>query len=611
MAFDDTVVGAAANSKIIEVALRDSTTGQLKASVAYGSVAYSFIREGDDANKASGTCVDMTLDTYTDHGWKETGIAGIYQFGVPQAALATGKNAVTIKLVVSGAIDVVKRILIDARPSDTRKVLGTALTESAGGGKFAGAMVKFFNVATPTGTINSLPDAVPGAANGLLISGTNSGATVFGSGSTVTFTTLAVTGTLSANAVSVATTTTLSGNVSCGAAFDIVGAFTCNSFATDLTFAVGSAFSVGTTTTLTGAVALGASLAVATTTTFTGVVTATAANDIRGVKIGGVLATALDADGTAGDQAKALSKLLNIPVASQALTSAMFGLTAADTGATYVARAPSGTETLDTLHADIAAIGLIGQSVPHAVEAATITIGTQETATYAKTTSHDDDNWVLGEVDETPGPGGLDVTVTHAASTTTQIPTMLHVTGYYAGSATHSIAVQIYNYALAAWETVGTMLSRSTPFDYTFPMTSDNQKAADGEMKARFLHNTVANYIATHRLYLDWISFDKQVSDSETASALAAVKAKTDQLQFTLGNVHTDVKALDGTLIDGTATYIAAAFKAQYNIALPVFTNASVNQTADVGTRVPQAITMAQIGGAGVWYVLTPDLEQV
>jgi len=112
MSYDDLVIGAVANSKILEVTLRDSTTGQFKGSVAYGSVTYYYIREGDDANKATGTCVDMTLDTYTDHGWKETGIVGVYQFGIPQAALASGKNAVTIKLTASGAIDVKIRILI-------------------------------------------------------------------------------------------------------------------------------------------------------------------------------------------------------------------------------------------------------------------------------------------------------------------------------------------------------------------------------------------------------------------------------------------------------------------------------------------------------------------
>jgi len=84
------------------------------------------------------------------------------------------------------------------------QLLGTALSESAGTGKLAGALVKLLNVATPTGTVNSLPDAVAGAANGLLVSGANAGTTTLGA--------LAVTG-----------TTTLSGVVSAPAANSIAG----------------------------------------------------------------------------------------------------------------------------------------------------------------------------------------------------------------------------------------------------------------------------------------------------------------------------------------------------------------------------------------------------
>jgi enamine deaminase RidA (YjgF/YER057c/UK114 family) len=50
------------------------------------------------------------------------------------------------------------------------QILGTALTET--GGLIAAAFKKFFNVATPTGTVNSLPDAVPDAAGGLPVTGT-------------------------------------------------------------------------------------------------------------------------------------------------------------------------------------------------------------------------------------------------------------------------------------------------------------------------------------------------------------------------------------------------------------------------------------------------------
>lgn len=48
---------------------------------------------------------------------------------------------------------------------DIVKIHGTALTETAG--QLAAAFTKFFDKASPTGTINSLPDAVPGAASGL------------------------------------------------------------------------------------------------------------------------------------------------------------------------------------------------------------------------------------------------------------------------------------------------------------------------------------------------------------------------------------------------------------------------------------------------------------
>lgn len=54
--------------------------------------------------------------------------------------------------------------------SNLSQILGTALTETAG--LIAAGFKKFFNVATPTGTLNSLPDAAPDAAGGLPVTGT-------------------------------------------------------------------------------------------------------------------------------------------------------------------------------------------------------------------------------------------------------------------------------------------------------------------------------------------------------------------------------------------------------------------------------------------------------
>jgi hypothetical protein len=60
--------------------------------------------------------------------------------------------------------------------SNLSQILGTALTETAG--LLAGGFKKFFNVSSPTGTLNSIPDAVAGATGGLFIAGTNAATTV-------------------------------------------------------------------------------------------------------------------------------------------------------------------------------------------------------------------------------------------------------------------------------------------------------------------------------------------------------------------------------------------------------------------------------------------------
>jgi hypothetical protein len=56
------------------------------------------------------------------------------------------------------------------------QILGSAITGTAA--QLAAAFTKWFNVATPTGTVNSLPDAVAGAAGGVFIAGTNAATTV-------------------------------------------------------------------------------------------------------------------------------------------------------------------------------------------------------------------------------------------------------------------------------------------------------------------------------------------------------------------------------------------------------------------------------------------------
>lgn len=56
------------------------------------------------------------------------------------------------------------------------EILTTALTETAG--LLAGGFKKFFNVSSPTGTLNSIPDAIAGGTGGIFIAGTNAATTV-------------------------------------------------------------------------------------------------------------------------------------------------------------------------------------------------------------------------------------------------------------------------------------------------------------------------------------------------------------------------------------------------------------------------------------------------
>lgn len=86
--------------------------------------------------------------------------------------LANGfENGKTYTIYISAAVASITGAIsysfkaYDYRKANLTHILGTLLTETAG--QIAAAFKKFFNIATPTGTVNSLPDAVPGANGGL------------------------------------------------------------------------------------------------------------------------------------------------------------------------------------------------------------------------------------------------------------------------------------------------------------------------------------------------------------------------------------------------------------------------------------------------------------
>lgn len=151
---------------------------------------------------------------------------------------------------------------------DMVKIHGSALTETSG--QLAGAFTKFFNVATPTGTVDSIPDAVAGAAGGLFIAGTNAETTI--------------TTALNANVI---------GNITGNLTGDIAGAITGN-------ITGNLSGSVGSVTGAVGSVATG------------GIVAATFAADAITATV--IATDAIDADALAAD---AVAKLA---AASQSIT---------------------------------------------------------------------------------------------------------------------------------------------------------------------------------------------------------------------------------------------------------------------------------------------------
>src|SRR4029450_9466304 len=89
-------------SQFLEVLLRDATTGQGKPSVAAASVSVHYTREGAAVGTAL-TPTSGTLGAWASGTWAEfTADAGLYQFGIPNAALAAGADGVTFTFRASG-----------------------------------------------------------------------------------------------------------------------------------------------------------------------------------------------------------------------------------------------------------------------------------------------------------------------------------------------------------------------------------------------------------------------------------------------------------------------------------------------------------------------------
>jgi len=131
--FDDFLVKAT-TSKILEVMVRDSTTGAGKTGLAYGDVTASYCREGA-TRQAINLSAGTAGDSYSSGKWCEvdsTNQKGLYQLHIPDAALASGVDAVTISLQAAGMIDkAISLKLINANFRDGVRAGLTALPNAA------------------------------------------------------------------------------------------------------------------------------------------------------------------------------------------------------------------------------------------------------------------------------------------------------------------------------------------------------------------------------------------------------------------------------------------------------------------------------------------------
>lgn len=162
-------------------------------------VAHIDLSDNTDAGYYSDDSVYMvriegvTVDAGTLNPW-----IGVFSIGRTLRPTTAGR---TLDILATGEV-----------AANLTMIMGTLLTETAG--LLAAGFKKFFNIATPTGTLDSLPDVVPGAAGGLFIAGANAATTAA---------TLSVTGQLDA------------GNVVVDAGMDVVGALSANSLLIDTT----------------------------------------------------------------------------------------------------------------------------------------------------------------------------------------------------------------------------------------------------------------------------------------------------------------------------------------------------------------------------------------
>ncbi len=125
-----------------------------------------------------------------------------------------------------------------------------------------------------------------------------------------------------------------------------------------------------------------------------------------------------------------------------------------------------------------------------------LTAGSSSDSVSDLQTIYDGNNYHIDEIAGTPG---FDLIITFINVLRFS---KIAYSAYYAGSATHWVEMQLYNYETGAWETY-TTIEDSNGMNYRFFDTTDfEQHVKKGEVKMRFCH--VPSGTGAHDFYIDY-----------------------------------------------------------------------------------------------------------
>jgi hypothetical protein len=430
-------------------------------------------------------------------------------------------------------------------------IMASALTGTAA--QIAAAFVKFFDKASPTGTVNSLPDAVPDAAGGLPVTGTRLTAMPWNAAWDAEVQSEAQDAITASALATAANLATVAGYIDTEVA----------TLVTELAKVPKSDSTVTFNATALASIQASADAALVANNLDHLALTATAAADMTTeVADGTILSRLLSATGDT-------STYLQGTDSHEAIRDRGDLAWATGAGAAAdLAYVPSGAPTITTKHAD-------------AVGGAYTDLAVVDGALFS-----------IREAATTNPP--LDFYFPFAAAAGV-FPSAITIWGYYSGNSTHWMRVQAaVGGVTTVWEDVGTIPNGTAVTAYSFALTPEHINPSTGAAYIRFLHNDVAG-VASHYLYLDKVLFTAQSATPAFATAAELAKVpKSDS------NVTWNATALASMQTEANDALVANNLD---HLAL------TATAAADMTTEVADNTILSRILGNGDTSTFVPSTD--